>query len=163
MLFRSQFLQLMQQMEAAGYEQYEISNFSLPNFRSRHNSAYWKGIPYLGIGPSAHSFNGITREWNINHNSRYIEGITAGILPATGEMLTETQQLNEYIMTALRTREGISLAKVKETWGAGVLEKLGPSIQRWTMQGLVIEKEQSIQLTTQGKLMADGIAADLFQ
>lgn len=159
----NQFLQLMYYMEAAGYEQYEISNFSLPNFRSRHNSAYWKGIPYLGIGPSAHSFNGITREWNINNNSRYIESITAGIIPATKEELSETQRFNEYIMTTLRTREGISKKKVEAHWGAGVLQKLTHDAHKWTMQSLLTEKEEFFQLTTQGKLMADGIAADLFQ
>ena len=159
----NQFLQLMQHMESAGYEQYEISNFSLPNFSSRHNSAYWKGTPYLGIGPSAHSFNGISREWNINNNSRYIESIEAGIIPATRETLTDTQRFNEYIMTALRTREGISIKKVAAVWGAGVLEKLKQDAHKWSMQNLLTEKEQLIQLTTQGKLMADGIAADLFQ
>ena len=158
----NQFLQLMEHMEAAGYEQYEISNFSLPNYRSRHNSAYWKGIPYLGIGPSAHSFNGIAREWNINNNSRYIDSIEAGKIPASKEVLTSKQQFNEYVMTALRTRDGISLNQVRELWGAEVEEKLRYEAQKWAMQGLLTEKNQHIVLNTQGKLMADGIAADLF-
>lgn len=159
----NQFLQLMQQMETAGYEHYEISNFSLPGFKSRHNSAYWKGIPYLGIGPSAHSFNGISREWNINNNNRYIESINAGIIPATMEKLTETQRFNEYIMTALRTQEGVSVKKVGEIWGKGNIEQLREDIHKWVIKGLVTDENHFIRLTTAGKLRADGIAADLFQ
>ena len=90
------FLILTEQLAAAGFEQYEISNFSLPGFRSRHNSSYWQGKPYLGLGPSAHSFNGKSRQWNIANNALYLKSVEEGIIPFEEEVLTESQQLNEY-------------------------------------------------------------------
>lgn len=102
----------MEWLERAGYEHYEISNFAKPGFRSRHNSSYWQGKKYLGLGPSAHSFNGNERQWNISNNTIYIETINSGIVPFEKETLTDLQKTNEYIMTALRTSEGIELKKV---------------------------------------------------
>jgi oxygen-independent coproporphyrinogen-3 oxidase len=158
-----QFILLMEWMQAAGYEHYEISNFSLPHQRSRHNSAYWKGVPYLGIGPSAHSFNGIEREWNISNNAVYIESIRKGMLPNTKEILTSTQQVNEYIMTSLRTMEGISLEQIAHRFGNAIPEQIMQDAHTWIREELLQLVDQHLILTRAGKLMADGIAADLFR
>jgi oxygen-independent coproporphyrinogen-3 oxidase len=158
-----QFILLMEWMQAAGYEHYEISNFSLPHQRSLHNSAYWKGVPYLGIGPSAHSFNGIEREWNISNNAVYIESIRKGMLPNTKEILTSTQQVNEYIMTSLRTMEGISLEQIAHRFGNAIPEQIMQDAHTWIREELLQLLDQHLILTRAGKLMADGIAADLFR
>jgi oxygen-independent coproporphyrinogen-3 oxidase len=155
-----QFLLLMQWMEEAGYEHYEISNFARPGSRSRHNSSYWstgpggQGKKYLGLGPSAHSFNGVSRQWDIANNHRYIESINKGIIPFEKEELTPTQQLNEYIMTSLRTLEGIHI----EIAGEALIEKS----KKYIDAGLMKREKNSLVLTREGKLLADGIAAELF-
>jgi oxygen-independent coproporphyrinogen-3 oxidase len=154
----SQFLLLMQWMQDAGYEHYEISNFSKPGFRSRHNSAYWEGRKYLGLGPAAHSFNGESRQWNISNNNNYIESIRRGILPIEKEILSPVQQLNEYIMTSLRTIEGLDLKKISENKKHELINESKKFIER----GLIKEKNECLILTKEGKLLADGIAADLF-
>jgi oxygen-independent coproporphyrinogen-3 oxidase len=153
-----QFLLLMQWMEEAGYEHYEISNFAKPGFRSRHNSSYWQGKKYVGLGPSAHSFNGISRQWNISNNSLYIESIGKGIIPFSKEDLTATQQLNEYIMTSLRTSEGLYLSKFEEN----IKSKLLKASKKYRDAGLMKEEKGFLILTKEGKLWADGIAAALF-
>ena len=104
-----QFLLLMQWMKKAGYEHYEISNFAKPGYRSRHNSSYWQGKKYIGIGPSAHSYDGKSRRWNIANNALYIQSIKNNIIPFEEEKLTNVEKLNEYIMTSLRTIEGLEL------------------------------------------------------
>ena len=149
-----QFLLLMQWLEEAGYEHYEISNFARPGWRSRHNSSYWQGKKYLGLGPSAHSFNGISRQWNISNNNIYIESIKKGIIPLEKEILTETQKLNEYIMTSLRTAGGLSL----DITGKEMIDKS----QKFIAAGLMKLENNSLVLTREGKLLADGIAAELF-
>ncbi len=149
-----QFLLLMQWMEQAGYEHYEISNFALPGWRSRHNSSYWKGKKYLGLGPSAHSFNGTERQWNISNNNNYIASIGKGIIPFEKEVLTGTQKRNEYIMTSLRTMEGLDL----EVAGKELIEKS----KKFVESGLMKLEVHSLVLTREGKLLADGIAAALF-
>ena len=156
-----QFLLLMQWLEDAGYEHYEISNFAKlacptgrPGWRSRHNSSYWQGSHYLGLGPSAHSFNGKERQWNIANNTIYIDTINKGIIPLEKEVLTETQQLNEYIMTSLRTMEGTKLSIT----GNSLLERS----KKFIDSGLMKLENDSLTLTKEGKLLADGIAADLF-
>jgi oxygen-independent coproporphyrinogen-3 oxidase len=153
-----QFLLLMQWMEEAGYEHYEISNFSKPGWRSRHNSSYWGGKNYLGIGPSAHSFNGTERQWNVSNNNIYIESINKGIIPFEKEVLTPVQKLNEYIMTSLRTMEGLKLERLNEA-DAG---KLKASSRKFIDSGLMRTENNSLILTKEGRLLADGIAADLF-
>jgi len=158
-----QFIILMEILEQAGYEHYEISNFSLPGMHSRHNSSYWQGIPYFGFGPSAHSYDGISRYWNRSQNMEYIESLQSGIIPYEKEDLTDTQRLNEYIMTSLRTMEGIHLDRVQREWGdenAGLLVK---NSEKYMSRGMVVNIGNSIVLTREGKLFADGIAADLFQ
>ena len=153
-----QFLLLMQWLEKAGYEHYEISNFAKPGSRSRHNSSYWQGKKYLGIGPSAHSFDGDTRQWNIANNSLYIESLKKGIIPFEKEILTTIQKTNEYIMTSLRTSEGLNMGRIEEE----VKNKLTEGIKKYTGRGLLQQNGDFFVLTKEGKLLADGIAADLF-
>jgi len=153
-----QFLLLMQWIEEAGYEHYEISNFAKSAFRSQHNSSYWKGKKYLGIGPSAHSFDGTSRQWNISNNNIYVDSIDKGIIPHEKEILTPTQQLNEYIMTSLRTIEGLALDRLE---GATRYD-LQAAGRKFIERGLMFEEKDHLKLTRQGKLLADGIAAELF-
>ena len=150
-------------MEQAGYEHYEISNFALPGMRSRHNSSYWQGIPYFGFGPSAHSYDGISRYWNISQNMEYIQSLESGIIPYEKEELTEGQKLNEYIMTSLRTMEGIRITHVQDSWGVENAELLLKNTEKYMSRGMLAKVNNSIVLTREGKLFADGIAADLFQ
>jgi len=150
-----QFLLLMDWLGEAGYEHYEISNFAKPGMRSRHNSSYWSGKKYLGIGPSAHSFDGVSRQWNIANNKLYIESTANGMLPEEKEILTDVQRLNEYIMTSLRTMEGLDLEK------AGGSD-LRMKSQKFIITGKMIEENGFLKLTREGKLFADGIAAELF-
>jgi oxygen-independent coproporphyrinogen-3 oxidase len=153
-----QFLLLMQWLEDAGYEHYEISNFAKPGSRSRHNSSYWQGKKYRGIGPSSHSFNGSSRQWNISNNQQYIESINNDVIPFEIEFLSPTQQLNEYIMTSLRTIEGISFEKI-----TGVNQsKILTTAEKYIRTGKMVMLNNSLLLTKEGKLLADGIAAELF-
>jgi oxygen-independent coproporphyrinogen III oxidase len=153
-----QFLLLMQWLEEAGYEHYEISNFAKPGFRSRHNSAYWQSKKYLGIGPSAHSFDGNSRQWNVANNTLYIESIKKGEIPFEKEILTPVQKTNEYIMTSLRTSEGLNPAIVEES----LRDKLMENMKKYAGRDLIQQKGDFFALTKEGKLLADGIAADLF-
>jgi oxygen-independent coproporphyrinogen-3 oxidase len=152
------FVLLMDQLELAGYRHYEISNFALPQKESRHNSAYWQGAHYLGIGPSAHSYNGNSRQWNVSNNTQYIKALEQGQLLYEKEELTPVQQLNEYIMTALRTDKGIELHKLGEDQ-----HRLLRLAARYIDTGHLIKSESGIWLTKEGKLLADGIAAALFK
>jgi oxygen-independent coproporphyrinogen-3 oxidase len=158
-----QFSLLTQWLAAAGFEHYEISNFARPGYRSRHNSSYWQGKSYLGLGPSAHSFNGTSRKWNIANNALYLKSIQSGILPSETELLTEKQRLNEYIMISLRTIEGISLEKIAEKWGAQQEQRVLQSVEKYIVSAHVQENKGFLQLTQKGKFLADGIAAELFE
>lgn len=153
-----QFLLLMQWLEEAGYEHYEISNFAKPGFRSRHNSSYWQGKKYLGLGPSAHSFNGESRQWNISNNNTYIEFLEKNKIPFEKETLTPSQKTNEYIMTALRTKEGLELDKLSEAMSV----ELRAASKKFIDAGKLILQKNKLILTKEGKLFADGIAAELF-
>ena len=156
------FEMLMQWAVENGYEHYEISNLAKPNYRSQHNSSYWKGKPYLGLGPSAHSFNGKERQWNIANNALYIKSIEQQIVPLEKEILTPVQQLNEYIMTGLRRIEGIDLLLIENKWGADFKNKVIHSAKKWISSLHLLQTENILQLTDAGKFLADGIAADLF-
>ena len=156
------FVLLLELLGQAGFEQYEISNFAKPGFRSRHNSAYWQGSHYLGLGPSAHSFNGTSRQWNIRNNALYINSISRGFIPYESETLTDTQQLNEYIMTSLRTIEGISMEHIKLGWGEALSEELLLAAKKHLDKGHIILNGSRIQLSNSGRFLADGIASDLF-
>jgi oxygen-independent coproporphyrinogen III oxidase len=159
------FLQLMGWLEKAGYEHYEISNFAQPGFQSRHNRSYWQGNHYLGLGPSAHSFNGRSRQWNKSNNNSYMDALAKDELSFETELLTPVQQYNEYVMTSLRTAEGLDLAK------AGALlqathKKTHFSVEaaaaKYLQQGKMKRVNGFLRLTPEGRLLADGIAADLF-
>jgi oxygen-independent coproporphyrinogen III oxidase len=157
-----QFLLLMQWLKQNGYDHYEVSNFAKPGYRSRHNSSYWQGKKYLGLGPSAHSYDGVIRKWNVANNKNYIETINNGKLETGREVLTETQKLNEYIMISLRTMEGLDLEKIKSVWGEDKLKTVNERLIRFKENDLVIKEANKIKLTEEGMLRADGIAADLF-
>ena len=177
-----QFLLLMDWTARAGYEHYEISNFAQPGRRSRHNSSYWQGKTYLGLGPSAHSFNGSSREWNVANNAKYIDALTgttgadaagvgadaaavgagANAVVAEKEILTPVQQLNEYIMISLRTMEGSDLQHMAARFGTERAEAMERRAAVYIREGKIRVVGRSLQLTQEGKLLADGIAADLF-
>lgn len=154
---------LTETLQNAGFEHYEISNFAKPGFRSKHNSSYWQGNPYLGLGPSAHSFDGhVTRQWNISNNPLYISSLQQGVIPFESETLTMIQRINEYLMTSLRTIEGTSLNFLEKNWGEERKQEVLQAAQIHLVQQNIRLQEQHIVLTAQGKFLADGIAADLF-
>lgn len=157
-----QFLLLMQWMRSAGYEHYEISNYALPGMRSQHNSSYWQGKSYYGFGPSAHSFDGNSRRWNIANNSLYMQSLQKNIIPFEEEKLTAVQKLNEYIMTSLRTMEGLDIEKVAVDFGKEPSEMIVSSSKKYLVSNRLSLENAHLILTDEGKLFADGIAADLF-
>lgn len=157
-----QFEQLMDMLGAEGFEHYEISNFAKPGRYARHNSNYWKGVPYLGVGPSAHSFDGESRQWNVPNNARYLKALQAGELPFQRETLTEKDKLNEHIMTTLRTMWGLDLTVVESRFGKEVGESIRSAIQPFLSKGHLSVAGQHVTLTRKGKLLADHIAAELF-
>lgn len=158
-----QFLLLMEWMKAAGYEHYEISNFSKPGMGSKHNSSYWEGKLYYGFGPSAHSFNGKARRWNVANNSLYIGSLQKDIIPYEEELLSPVQQLNEYIMTALRTATGIDLEKLAKDFGEDTAKEINAAAEKFIATGKLSAEGTFLRLSDEGKLFADGIAADLFR
>ena len=157
-----QFLFLMEWLTAAGYEQYEISNYSLPGMRSKHNSSYWQGKKYLGLGPSAHSFDGRSRQWNVSNNALYIQSLQQNVIPFEIEILTGAQKMNEWIMTSLRTSEGLQLNSDTYQLDAGITELIKKKSARYLQQNLLLLEKNTLVLTNEGKLFADGIAAGLF-
>lgn len=156
-----QFVQLMDAMQQQGFEHYEISNFCKPGHYSRHNANYWKGVNYIGIGPSAHSYNGAIRQWNVANNAKYIQSLELGNIPAEVEELTETNRLNEYIMTSLRTIWGLDLEALNVI-AKGSSPILLKAAQRHFDTGSLSQKDGKIYLSQTGKLYADNIASDLF-
>jgi oxygen-independent coproporphyrinogen III oxidase len=156
-----QFETLMSRMQTQGFDHYEISNFGKPNFYAQHNSNYWRGAKYLGLGPSAHSFDGTNRRFNIANNSLYIKGIEDNTIPFEEEILTHTQQYNEYVMISLRTIWGTDINKVKK-FGDSYFNFFNKKINEFIIQELVVQQNNIILLTQKGKLMADFIAMELF-
>ena len=156
-----QFITLYEAMSSHGFEHYEISNFCKAGQYSRHNSNYWKGIKYLGIGPSAHSYNGESRQWNVRNNAKYIQAVESGATSAETEILTEANRLNEYIMTSLRTMWGLDLDKLNAIAPASA-EELLKCARPFFEKGWIEEKDGVIFLTQAGKLYADHIAGELF-
>ena len=157
-----QFLLMSDFLQSNGYEHYEISNFAVPGNRSRHNRSYWSGDTYLGLGPSAHSFNGTSRQWNVSNNSLYIQSLSSGSLNFEEEQLTEVQRLNEYVMTALRTMEGIDLHEIASRFGKVHAEETNITAAKFKERGWLQNIADRLILTREGKLFADGIAAELF-
>jgi len=158
----TQFELLMDALVAAGFIHYEISNFARPGNYARHNSNYWKGVPYVGIGPSAHSFDGRSRQWNVRNNAHYMKAIEEGEIPCETEQLSATDQLNEYIMTALRTVWGLDLDVVESRFGGRYRSMLGVALQPFESRGDVSLVGSVATLTRKGKLFADHIASELF-
>lgn len=163
-----QFLILMEAMRAAGYEQYEISNFALPGWRSRHNSSYWRGDVYLGVGPGAHSFDGRIRRWNVSNNALYIKALQGDGGFYEQEELTEENRRHEYIMTSLRTAEGLELEYFGSVFGRDAVEGLLVRVEEYCVLVRAEGPERLlvsggwVRLTDQGRLFADGIAGFLF-
>ncbi len=158
----TQYAILMQMMRDAGYEHYEISNFAKPGFRSRHNSSYWQGKKYIGIGPSAHSYNGKIRMWNKANNIAYMKSIDENVIPFEEEILTESQKLNEYIMTSLRTIEGMDLQWIENNFSKRERERIESVISQKVEKDNFIISGEKVILTDAGKLFADAIAVQLF-
>jgi len=156
-----QFMQLMEATQTHGFEHYEISNFCKPGHYSRHNTNYWKRVRYLGIGPSAHCYNGEARQWNIANNAKYIQAINQNTIPAEKELLSETDRLNEYIMTSLRTMWGLDLDKLN-TIAKGSSDELLKAAPEFFERQWIRQEENKIHLTQTGKLYADHIASRLF-
>ncbi len=158
-----QFEILMETLEAAGFLHYEISNFAKPGKESKHNSNYWKGVHYLGVGPSAHSFNGSSRQWNVSNNSKYMEQLGANKVPATIEKLGMEDRFNEYIMTSLRTMWGADINYIEKEFGSDFKQNLlQKSLIFLDKNWLSIENDHLL-LSKEGKLFADHIAAELFE
>ncbi|GGG38690.1 radical SAM family heme chaperone HemW [Hymenobacter glacieicola] len=159
-----QFELLLVEMERYGYQQYEISNFCRPGRESRHNSAYWRGVPYLGLGPSAHSFNGHSRQYTVANNPQYVAAVLeTGQVPATVETLSPQDRANEYLMTSLRTTQGCDLAYLREALGVDLLRQRAGYLQELQTTGLATLTSNVLRLTDAGKLLADHITLELFQ
>lgn len=168
-----QFEMAMEMLTAAGYDHYEISNYCRPGFLSRHNSSYWNRTPYLGIGPSAHSFDGMTRSWNIANNAEYVRRINASVAHtktsgeqlqyalAGIEVLTDVDQANELIMTGLRTTWGFDLRGLEPLLSKDQLDELTAGVAVMRSEGLLTFNDGHIELTRRGKLLADGIISRL--
>ena len=158
----AQFQILIEELAHNGFEHYEISNFAKPNQYAKHNTNYWKGISYLGLGPSAHSFNGESRQWNVANNAKYLADLKLNKIPFEKEMLSKNDKFNEYLMTSLRTMWGVDLDKVATDFGSDYQRYLLANSQVFLDKEQLIINNQSIKLTKAGKLYADAIAAELF-
>jgi len=156
------FNHLITETEKQGFVHYEISNFGKKGYFSKHNTSYWQGKSYLGIGPSAHSFNGKQRSWNVSNNTKYIKSIQENKLPNQVETLSKNDRFNEYVMTGLRTIWGISLNKVEADFGLEYKSHLLTSAEKYINQGLLIKNDEKLLTTQKGKFLVDGIASELF-
>ncbi len=159
---QEQFYILTEELKKANFLHYELSNFGKKDFFSKNNSSYWLGKPYLGIGPSAHSFVKKQRSWNVSNNAKYIAAIKENNLPIERENLTKTDQYNEYVMTGLRTIWGVSLHKIENEFGANYLKYLEKMALKHIEQDLLYIENRILKTTKKGKFLSDGIASDLF-
>jgi oxygen-independent coproporphyrinogen-3 oxidase len=153
---------LVETLEANDFIHYELSNFGMVNYFSKNNSAYWLGKKYIGIGPSAHTYNGISRSWNVSNNSLYLKSIQEDKLPNEIEILSTADRYNEYIMTGLRTIWGVSLDRIEKEFGFVYLEYLNKQVQKFLNDELVLVEDNVLKTTKKGKFLTDGIASDLF-
>jgi oxygen-independent coproporphyrinogen-3 oxidase len=151
---------LIDTLGADDYEHYEISNFARKEMYSKHNTAYWQQKKYNGVGPSAHSYNGVSRSWNVSNNHLYVKSLTQGKLANEVEILSEKDKVNEYIMTGLRTKWGINLSNINN--GQLNLTEFNEGVAQFLEQGYLTKKETVLTLTSKGKHIADRIASDLF-
>lgn len=156
------FNHLISETKKEGLIQYEISNFGKLNYFSKHNTSYWQGKSYLGIGPSAHSYNLESRSWNVANNSKYINSLAENILPNETEVLSKKDRFNEYIMTGLRTIWGVSLLKIEKDYSVEFNEHLINTIKPYVEKNLIEIKDDKVIATQKGKFLIDGIASDLF-
>ena len=158
-----QFEILLAQLRTHGYEQYEISNFCQPGRESRHNSNYWRGVPYLGLGPSAHSFDGRSRQYAVANNPQYVAAVLErGEVPATTEHLSPLDQANEYLLTTLRTSRGCDLRHLRDNLGLNLLADRADYLGSLLTQGMATLDDEVLRLTDAGKLLADHITLALF-
>jgi len=157
-----QYLMLVNQLAAAGIHQYEVSNFSLPGLESKHNSAYWSGVTYIGIGPSAHSFNGQTRRWNVANNHAYMRAIEKNLPYSEGEVLTPQNIINEKLLMGLRTVKGIDLKILESEHGWSPDNAASNRMKRLCSEGKAFWVNNVFRLSAEGLLMADAIARDMF-
>jgi oxygen-independent coproporphyrinogen-3 oxidase len=156
------FMILVETLENNGFVHYELSNFGKENYFSQNNSAYWLGKKYLGIGPSAHSYDGVSRSWNVSNNALYLKAIQNEELPNEIEKLTLEDRYNEYIMTGLRTIWGVSLVRIEQEFGIEFLNYLKQQSQKFIDDGLLFIADDILKPTLKGKFLTDGIASDLF-
>lgn len=162
-LAQEQFYILIDKLETNNFVHYELSNFGKEGCFSRNNSAYWKGEKYIGIGPSAHSFNGKERGWNIRNNTKYIKAIKNSELPIEIETLTKIDRYNEYVMTGLRTVWGVSIKKIRTDFGTTFESYLLQHAQKHINEHLLYIEAEILKVTKKGKFLSDGIASDLFK
>ena len=153
---------LVEMLEKNGFIHYELSNFGKENYFSKNNSAYWLGKKYIGIGPSAHSYDGISRSWNISNNTIYLKSLEENKLPNEIEILSKTDRYNEYIMTGLRTIWGVSLDRIENEFGTTYLEYLTNQAQKFLDDNLLFIEGNVLKATKKGKFLTDGMASDLF-
>ncbi|SMG21024.1 oxygen-independent coproporphyrinogen-3 oxidase [Marivirga sericea] len=157
-----QFYILTEFLRKFQYEHYEVSNFAKEGFHSKHNSSYWQQKPYLGLGPSAHSYDGKNRQFNISNNGKYLNALKTNEIPAELDILTTEDRINEYLMTSLRTAKGCNLLYLKNTLNYDLLRNAKPQIEQWKNSGLCILEDDILKLTLRGRLLADKLASDLF-
>jgi oxygen-independent coproporphyrinogen-3 oxidase len=158
----AQFIELMDKLQEAGFLHYEISNFAQSGYESKHNTNYWKGEFYLGIGPSAHSFNGVSRQWNIANNANYLAAIAKHQVPAQVEVLTLNNRFNEYLMTSLRTHWGADMHYVRSNFGTEYANLVLAKAETMLQKNWIKVEDEILVLTEEGKLFADHIAAEFF-
>lgn len=159
----SQFEILMERLARAGYEQYEVSNFCKPGYYSRHNSGYWKQEKYLGIGPSAHSYDGVNRRFNLSNNPKYMKAIAESEIPYEEDILTDADRINEYLLTTLRTKWGANLRKMAQEWKYDLLNEQEKYLEHLFAKNYAIVADNHLKLTRSGFLLADKISSDLFK
>jgi oxygen-independent coproporphyrinogen-3 oxidase len=157
------FTQLIDTLEEEGFIHYEISNFAKPGYFSQHNSSYWKGDKYLGLGPSAHTFDGYNRSWNTASLTDYLDGIFSGNLPCETEYLSLYQHYNEFILTRLRTREGIDTLELKMRFGVPLYRYCLDNAQKFIAEGLLVFQNNALKLTRKGMFISDGIISELMK
>jgi len=153
---------LLEETSAHGLTHYETCSFGHPDYFSKHNTSYWLGKTYMGVGPSAHSFDGTKRSWNVSNNSKYIKALVVDKLPFESEVLSVENRFNEYIMTGLRTIWGISLGKIEADYGVKIKDHLLQNSKKFISSNTLVIEDNHLKITTSGKFLSDGIASDLF-
>jgi len=158
-----QYEELIQRMKVASYDHYEISNFAKPDFEAIHNTNYWKGIEYIGLGPAAHSFKGTTRQWNVSNNARYIRSISDSKIPCEIETLSTKDQFNEYLLTHLRTKWGCNWEEMSERFDRNLIDEVKAKVPGLVKNSWAQTFESGFHLNEKGMFLSDGIISDLMQ